>query len=121
MWPWSSPISRRGTRNAFHSSFAIQRLTAYIEPKSRIVYLPFLDAQILAIMSAVNCFEPFRCRCISKFDGVAGAVDPSEHEAGWIEGVAILISVVVVVLVTALNDYTKERQFRGDSTFNFCL
>lgn len=26
---------------------------------------------------------------------------------------AILISVVVVVLVTALNDYTKERQFRG--------
>lgn len=41
--------------------------------------------------------------------------DDSEHEAGWIEGVAILISVVVVVLVTALNDYTKERQFRGKS------
>jgi magnesium-transporting ATPase (P-type) len=41
------------------------------------------------------------------------AVDESEHDAGWIEGVAILISVVVVVLVTALNDYTKERQFRG--------
>uniref|UniRef100_A0A0M3I3Y9 P-type Ca(2+) transporter n=1 Tax=Ascaris lumbricoides TaxID=6252 RepID=A0A0M3I3Y9_ASCLU len=46
-------------------------------------------------------------------DDGTGAVDPSEHEAGWIEGVAILISVVVVVLVTALNDYTKERQFRG--------
>ncbi|CAD5228581.1 unnamed protein product [Bursaphelenchus xylophilus] len=41
------------------------------------------------------------------------AVDESEHDAGWIEGVAILISVVVVVLVTALNDYTKEKQFRG--------
>ena len=41
------------------------------------------------------------------------ANDESEHEAGWIEGAAILISVVVVVLVTALNDYTKERQFRG--------
>ncbi|KAJ1348999.1 hypothetical protein KIN20_004421 [Parelaphostrongylus tenuis] len=40
-------------------------------------------------------------------------VDDSEHDAGWIEGVAILISVIVVVLVTALNDYTKERQFRG--------
>ncbi|CAP24273.1 LOW QUALITY PROTEIN: Protein CBR-MCA-3 [Caenorhabditis briggsae] len=39
--------------------------------------------------------------------------DDSEHDAGWIEGVAILISVIVVVLVTALNDYTKERQFRG--------
>ena len=39
-----------------------------------------------------------------------------EHdEAGWIEGVAILVSVIVIVLVTALNDYTKERQFRGIS------
>ncbi|MFH4974297.1 hypothetical protein AB6A40_001006 [Gnathostoma spinigerum] len=46
-------------------------------------------------------------------NGTGVGVDDSEHEAGWIEGVAILISVIVVVLVTALNDYTKERQFRG--------
>ncbi len=39
--------------------------------------------------------------------------DPSEQETGWIEGAAILISVVVVVLVTAGNDYTKEKQFRS--------
>ncbi|TMS39299.1 hypothetical protein L596_005847 [Steinernema carpocapsae] len=46
-------------------------------------------------------------------DGTASA-DESEHDTGWIEGVAILISVVLwSVLVTALNDYTKERQFRG--------
>jgi len=44
--------------------------------------------------------------------GMAGADEGDEHSS-WIEGVAILISVVVVVLVTALNDYTKERQFRG--------
>ena len=31
---------------------------------------------------------------------------------GWIEGVAILISVVVVAMVTATNDYSKESQFR---------
>ena len=37
--------------------------------------------------------------------------DEASH--GWIEGLAILISVVVVVIVTAFNDYTKERQFRG--------
>lgn len=38
-----------------------------------------------------------------------------EEEAhhGWIEGLAILIAVVAVVLVTALTDYSKERQFRG--------
>lgn len=39
--------------------------------------------------------------------------DESESSASWIEGVAILISVIVVVLVTAGNDWAKERQFRG--------
>ncbi|XP_061491134.1 plasma membrane calcium-transporting ATPase 1-like [Rhineura floridana] len=36
-----------------------------------------------------------------------------EGEADWIEGFAILISVVCVVLVTAFNDWSKEKQFRG--------
>jgi len=36
-----------------------------------------------------------------------------DEDHGWIDAVAILISVVVVVLVTAFNDYSKERQFRG--------
>ncbi|XP_029665737.1 plasma membrane calcium-transporting ATPase 2 isoform X7 [Formica exsecta] len=40
-------------------------------------------------------------------------VDEDEAKYGWIEGLAILISVIVVVLVTAFNDYSKERQFRG--------
>ncbi len=31
--------------------------------------------------------------------------------AGWIEGAAILAAVLVVVLVTAVNNYQKERQF----------
>lgn len=40
-------------------------------------------------------------------------IDEDEAKHGWIEGLAILISVIVVVIVTAFNDYTKERQFRG--------
>ena len=32
---------------------------------------------------------------------------------GWIEGFAIIVAIVVVVLVTAGNDYSKERQFRA--------
>uniref|UniRef100_A0A0K0DNW9 P-type Ca(2+) transporter n=1 Tax=Angiostrongylus cantonensis TaxID=6313 RepID=A0A0K0DNW9_ANGCA len=44
---------------------------------------------------------------------VGGGHDDSEKEAGWIEGVAILVAVIVVVLVTALNDWSKEKQFRG--------
>jgi len=43
--------------------------------------------------------------------GGSGLEEESDH--GWIEGAAILVSVITVVLVTAFNDYTKEKQFRG--------
>ncbi|XP_075709711.1 plasma membrane calcium-transporting ATPase 4-like isoform X1 [Rhinoderma darwinii] len=46
--------------------------------------------------------------------GEAGGVeDEGEAQAGWIEGAAILFSVIIVVLVTAFNDWSKEKQFRG--------
>ncbi|XP_029690434.1 plasma membrane calcium-transporting ATPase 4 [Takifugu rubripes] len=44
---------------------------------------------------------------------VSGGEDESEGDTGWIEGAAILLSVVCVVLVTAFNDWSKEKQFRG--------
>ena len=44
---------------------------------------------------------------------ISVGTDESESSASWIEGVAILISVIVVVIVTAGNDWAKERQFRG--------
>ena len=39
----------------------------------------------------------------------------STHEGtpDWIEGVAIIVAVVIVILVTALNDYQRERQFKA--------
>uniref|UniRef100_A0A8C6UHM2 Calcium-transporting ATPase n=1 Tax=Neogobius melanostomus TaxID=47308 RepID=A0A8C6UHM2_9GOBI len=43
----------------------------------------------------------------------SGEGECGEAEAGWIEGAAILLSVVCVVLVTAFNDWSKEKQFRG--------
>uniref|UniRef100_A0A3P9A5B5 Calcium-transporting ATPase n=1 Tax=Esox lucius TaxID=8010 RepID=A0A3P9A5B5_ESOLU len=42
-----------------------------------------------------------------------GGEDEGEAESGWIEGAAILLSVACVVLVTAFNDWSKEKQFRG--------
>lgn len=35
-----------------------------------------------------------------------------ERPTAWVEGFAILMAVAIVVLVTAINDYTKEQQFR---------
>lgn len=67
-------------------------------------------------MQAENTSDNVNVYCVAKKlqkSHLCIGGDDSEHEAGWIEGVAILISVVVVVMVTALNDYSKERQFRG--------
>ena len=36
---------------------------------------------------------------------------PGEPSVDWVEGVAIMVAVVIVVLVGAANDYQKERQF----------
>ena len=41
------------------------------------------------------------------------AHDESEKTAGWIDSVAIIGAVIIVVLVTSINDWKKERQFRG--------
>lgn len=48
--------------------------------------------------------------------GIYQTVQPpvgEEHEAHveWVEGVAIVIAILIVVVVGALNDYQKERQF----------
>lgn len=41
--------------------------------------------------------------------GVGVYEDPSK---GWIEGVAIIVAILIVAIVTASNDYEKEKQFR---------
>jgi hypothetical protein len=45
--------------------------------------------------------------------GVCVCSGEEENHADWIEGLAILLAVVIVVFVTAFNDWTKEKQFRG--------
>jgi len=54
-----------------------------------------------------------------------GFPEEEEDEHGYIEGLAILIAVIIVVFVTAFNDWSKEKQFRGlqdriegEQTFN---
>lgn len=42
--------------------------------------------------------------------GVYETVDAG-HGVDWIEGVAICVAIAIVTLVTALNDWQKERQF----------
>jgi Ca2+ transporting ATPase len=43
---------------------------------------------------------------------ILGVTVDERPEVGWIDGAAILVAVIIVVMVTAVNDWNKERQFR---------
>jgi Ca2+ transporting ATPase len=45
--------------------------------------------------------------CISLFMGLLQSA-----KGGWLEGTAIMLAVFIVVLVTSINDYLKDKQFR---------
>jgi len=50
------------------------------------------------------------------YANVAGGVcvaDPTERTSGAIESIAIMFAVVLIVLVTALINWSKDLQFRG--------
>lgn len=79
--------------------------------------------EIAAIVSlALSLYKPPKAENTHGADGFA---EEEEDEHGWIEGCAILIAVIIVVFVTAFNDWSKEKQFRGlqdriegEQTFN---
>ncbi|CAH0492823.1 unnamed protein product [Peronospora farinosa] len=51
---------------------------------------------------------------ISGFISIILSSTVGDHpETGWVEGACIILAVVVVTLVTAMNDYQKEAQFRA--------
>jgi Ca2+ transporting ATPase len=45
---------------------------------------------------------------------VSTIIGTAQHglETGWIEGFAIFVAVIIIVAVTATNDYMKDKQFR---------
>lgn len=83
-------------------------------PKSffQLVWEAMQDLILITLM--VAAFISLALSLYMKFVGdTSKTTNETEHEAGWIEGVAILMAVVVVVFVIAFNDWSKERQFRG--------
>ncbi|XP_068703541.1 plasma membrane calcium-transporting ATPase 3-like isoform X3 [Montipora capricornis] len=83
----------------------------YIPPKPPKTFFQFLvdalkDTILIILMCAavvsliLGIFAPEEC-------------EGSEDNTGWIDGFAIIVAVIIVALVTAVNDYQKEQQFRG--------
>uniref|UniRef100_A0A8C8DTY8 Calcium-transporting ATPase n=1 Tax=Oryzias sinensis TaxID=183150 RepID=A0A8C8DTY8_9TELE len=70
--------------------------------------------EVAAIVSlGLSFYRPPEAERENCGKAAGGVEDEHESEAGWIEGAAILLSVICVVLVTAFNDWSKEKQFRG--------
>ncbi|XP_017296560.1 plasma membrane calcium-transporting ATPase 1-like isoform X4 [Kryptolebias marmoratus] len=70
--------------------------------------------EIAAIISlGLSFYHPPGGNAEACGQAAGGVEDEGESQAGWIEGAAILFSVIIVVLVTAFNDWSKEKQFRG--------
>ncbi|XP_067880287.1 plasma membrane calcium-transporting ATPase 3-like isoform X6 [Heterodontus francisci] len=70
--------------------------------------------EIAAIISlALSFYHPPAEQSNACGSTSSGTEDEGETDAGWIEGLAILLSVLCVVVVTAFNDWSKEKQFRG--------
>ncbi|XP_078065872.1 plasma membrane calcium-transporting ATPase 2 isoform X2 [Mustelus asterias] len=70
--------------------------------------------ELAAIISlGLSFYQPPGERSEICGSAAGGVEDEGEAEAGWIEGAAILLSVICVVFVTAFNDWSKEKQFRG--------
>lgn len=63
----------------------------------------------------MSCFPDASCpsSCSFCLGGRAKVGFYSDPAKGWIEGVAILCAVLVVAVVTATNDYSKDEQFRA--------
>ncbi|XP_074597105.1 plasma membrane calcium-transporting ATPase 3-like isoform X2 [Brevipalpus obovatus] len=78
----------------------------------QLVFEAFQDVTLLILEVAAVISLLLSLYSPAEEEGSSSAAS-EESEASWIEGAAILISVLIVVLVTAGNDYTKEKQFRG--------
>ncbi|KXS15608.1 calcium-translocating P-type ATPase [Gonapodya prolifera JEL478] len=50
---------------------------------------------------------------VGLYEDLSPSRDPTEPQIHWIEGVAIILAVLIVVLSGSINDYQKEKQFRA--------
>jgi P-type Ca2+ transporter type 2C len=64
------------------------------------------------ISIAIGIYDEVKASMDRKAAIEQGLPPPEAKLGHWVEGVAILVAVILVVLVNASNDYQKEKQFR---------
>ncbi len=66
-----------------------------------------------AVSLALGLYSDFGVKATPVVCPSTGLLECFEPKVDWVEGVAILIAVIIVVMVGSLNDWQKERQFRA--------
>lgn len=79
---------------------------------SPVLFLPLIFLSLIFFSPSSLSPPPFSIACAIISIALSLAIADHERSTAWIEGFAILMAVVIVVIVTAINDYTKEQQFR---------
>ncbi|XP_052827689.1 plasma membrane calcium-transporting ATPase 2 isoform X3 [Octopus bimaculoides] len=105
-----NPVDLNHRREVFGSNIIPPK-----PPKSflQLVWDALQDVTLIILLVAAIISLALSFYKVPKDPDIEEDVQESSDEAGWIEGLAILVAVIVVVLVTAFNDWRKEKQFRG--------
>ncbi|KAH9885531.1 hypothetical protein F4778DRAFT_774305 [Xylariomycetidae sp. FL2044] len=72
----------------------------------QLVWITYND-KVLILLSAAAIVS----LAVGLYQTFGGEHDPENPSVEWIEGVAIIVAIAIVVLVGSLNDWQKERQF----------
>ncbi|RHY20704.1 hypothetical protein DYB32_009975, partial [Aphanomyces invadans] len=93
----------------------------YIEPEQpqtilQLMWHAFQDLTIIVLtvagaISLILAFIPFPKS--TKGENTRNLSTGGDTNTAWIEGASIIVAVLIVVFVTAINDYQKEKQFRA--------
>lgn len=72
----------------------------------RLMWIALLD-KVLLLLSGAAVIS----LALGLYQTFGGTHQPGEPKLDWVEGVAIIVAIAIVVIVGGMNDYQKERQF----------
>ncbi|KAL8935969.1 MAG: hypothetical protein Q9216_005168 [Gyalolechia sp. 2 TL-2023] len=104
-------VSDREVKGQFHDRKRIYKDNRLPAKKSISIWRLFWNAyndRVLLILTAAAVIS----LALGIYESVGQTPEEGEGQSlDWVEGLAIMVAIVIVVLVTGLNDYRREKQF----------
>ncbi|KAL8835132.1 MAG: hypothetical protein Q9170_003437 [Blastenia crenularia] len=104
-------VSNREVKGQFHDRRRVYKDNRLPAKKAVTIWRLFWNAyndRVLLILTAAAVIS----LVLGVYEAVGQTPAPGESKSlDWVEGLAIMVAIVIVVLVTGLNDYRREKQF----------